>query len=367
MLLRILLNIKWFLILNIWLILSFLINQGFDINGLSGYASTLVFIIITHYSFLTFGYKRVTFFKYLLFSAFVAMLMADIYLLVQFGSLRAIDSEEKKIIGSFSNVNVALMTSSIVYNSIFYKYSKSKLSLIIIIISAVVLIYTESRVGFILMIASLVYGLYKLSFKYNDIIYSKIIKNIPSAVIAGLIVIFVFPGGEVIARTIDRFGTIQRVGLLAIDDQENRADLSRRIQYIAAISVISENPLVGIGAGNFPHYVQDTYGIYVTAHNLFLKIWVSIGLGGVLIMLFLLYQLYRNIHIKSKKLLKIGEFEFSDIYSATNFLLILFVFQGQFRGMLGDLSFLFFLGFAYTLSYLSIKNQNLQYKNCKHN
>jgi O-antigen ligase len=347
---------KWFLLIHVWLLLSLLSNRGFDFYEVSGIIMPMLFVIFTHYTFQPFRHDKVTVFRWLLITAFVAMLIADAYLLVRFGNLRAADREEFEVIGSFANVNVGPMIITIVFGFLFYKQLRDVRYLIAVGLAAFIIVMSLSRNGLILLAGAFVYGFILLSSHGRRISFAKVISYIVTAVVAGVLVAIAVPSlQEKVSVTVERFDILNRIDLRGIASgggvDRDLEDAARRIQYAAAIEVIKEKPLTGIGYGNFPDYVEAYYGVRVEVHNMFLKVWVAVGVGGVILMIFMFVQVLRRLMRRRKNLLRMGETKLAEIYSGTIVMLVFSIFQGQFRGMFGDLSFLFFLGFAYTLAW----------------
>lgn len=78
---------------------------------------------------------------------------------------------------------------------------------------------------------------------------------------------------------------------------------SRGLLWQAAVKAIADRPITGFGVGNSVGAL-DMYSIYVlgrTPHNTFLRMWVEMGLFGLLIYLAFIYNIVRGFNKTSKK------------------------------------------------------------------
>lgn len=78
---------------------------------------------------------------------------------------------------------------------------------------------------------------------------------------------------------------------------------SRGLLWQAAVKAIADRPITGFGVGNSVGAL-DMYSIYVlgrTPHNTFLRMWVEMGVFGLLIYLAFIYNIMRAFHKTNKK------------------------------------------------------------------
>ncbi len=83
------------------------------------------------------------------------------------------------------------------------------------------------------------------------------------------------------------------------------SDGARIFSYQAAIQIFKNNPIIGVGIGDVPLAMQETYNnlgvsnIKIIPHNQFLLMLVSLGLIGVLYFLVLLFYLIKKVTAKN--------------------------------------------------------------------
>lgn len=172
------------------------------------------------------------------------------------------------------------------------------LFMISILIYTTALFLIGSRMGIIL------YGVNILLFTFNlrriKIKMSKIISYFLLLILAGVIIIFFLQNYAKNLYVFESFGrlitfsqgedvTVNRLDLLNLSNQ-----LLRENAYIW---------IYGVGPGNFKEFTKIYLGYYQATHNLYLELLIGLGLGGLLLFLYLQVKFVAY----SKKLLKNSE------------------------------------------------------------
>lgn len=144
-------------------------------------------------------------------------------------------------------------------------------------IQLVTLWYTKSYGGFLGLIAGMIILLFFIT--------NKKIKKVA----IGLFIFFMLCGGLVVASQ-PKFQNIINL--------TQRNSLTTRLQiWEISLELLKQNPLLGVGLGNFYQpYRTQAFAMYqpplewevVKAHNLFLNLWLEVGLLGLLAFIYLL-------------------------------------------------------------------------------
>lgn len=154
------------------------------------------------------------------------------------------------------------------------------------------MIISGSRGMYVALITTLL-----LSFLLRGILGNKIIKKIKLS-IAVLVSIVV-----IIALVPENNVYKQRIQSIAKGDQ------ARMVVYEESIKLFKENPLTGIGYGNFPQAEQSIknsfsyWGKYKHEHNMGLKMLVETGILGFIIYFFMMGNIIYNLIKKQPKLI----------------------------------------------------------------
>lgn len=74
--------------------------------------------------------------------------------------------------------------------------------------------------------------------------------------------------------------------------------MQRRNYLISTVEMIKENPLVGVGLGNYGkaylRFIQPGANVTVFAHNSYLQIWAETGIFGLLVFLSIIILFLKN-------------------------------------------------------------------------
>jgi O-antigen ligase len=138
---------------------------------------------------------------------------------------------------------------------------------------------TGSRGSFVASMVALVYILWTIGH------FSKC---------ARLAIFLVLLGGALVL--VDRIPTSSWARISTIGQELTSGSLNSRLHiWESAIEAISQDPLLGIGTGAFKVGIENTYGVPISSHNLFLSIWLTLGIVGLLIFLAMLFIALINI------------------------------------------------------------------------
>jgi len=159
-------------------------------------------------------------------------------------------------------------------------------SLVGLIVSSVFVLWlTGSRAGIIALIASVIAVLIIQGF--NDQDKRKRVKNM----IFSLIIIF--------------FAALSFLSNPSLGDRSG-SDSSRKQIWGYSLQMIRINPIAGIGLGGFYGQIDKlsaddqefrlhTLSYSLHPHNIFLAIWLNLGLAGILLFIFIIYQFFSRI------------------------------------------------------------------------
>lgn len=127
---------------------------------------------------------------------------------------------------------------------------------------------------------------------------------------------------------------------------------SVRLEVLTAgIEIFKENPLLGVGFGNYKiefqkhaSWLPEIY--YVDPHNVFLRIATETGLLGLLIFLLLIFTAFRNYWFIERHLLKNGKVKDYFFVKSFEISLIGLLLHSLFRPMLFEFPFYFLIAFG---------------------
>lgn len=178
------------------------------------------------------------------------------------------------------------------------------------------IIFTGSRGAFVGFVATLLYILYK-----------------QKRLLIGLVILAVLSPLAVYLVS-DRY--VERIG--SITDVETDQSISIRLQlWRAAVNMVADYPIFGVGTGNFPNAYGSTYrakgsaSLYWSPHNVFIQIVTEMGLVGFTVYLLFIGSIFW-INYKSRQLLT----PFDDekmlylLSQAVDVILIGYIVAGQF-------------------------------------
>jgi len=122
----------------------------------------------------------------------------------------------------------------------------------------------------------------------------------PQRIILGTIALLA--AGPAVWSVLPESMTVRAATLLAIDEDYNTTSSSGRVYlWKRGLTFAAQNPVFGVGAGAFEaklgHDFQEhnVNGAWHTAHNTYVQIAAEVGFGGLLTLLFLLFQYVRNV------------------------------------------------------------------------
>lgn len=156
------------------------------------------------------------------------------------------------------------------------------------ILPIIALYFTTSRGGVVALITSMIAFILFLYFKSK--VFRKVIEKQSSLLIFGLIIV----------ATIFLIFAARKIA-------PNQGGDSIRLEiYHYSIEMVKKNPILGIGLGSFQERIDQIsatnagfqqFGISYALHphNLFLAIWLNLGLAGLIIFLVLLWQIIHNL------------------------------------------------------------------------
>lgn len=332
-----------------WLILysgiSFLSIQSYDLASVVGVILPVMVFLLIGMSYSCYEKMWPQQFLRMLFVACSAVIVTSFLMLLQFGALRATNAAEREVIGAFTNSVVGPASIGILFAIYCFKYTSRVRYFVFALVCIALLVLTQSRSAILMLSIALLYGFYLFSRSKgkNSYLFFLGLSLFFTLTVLGLS--FVFPvAGDFVIGTLRRFSSAKDFfeafpGALSIEALDE--DVSRIVQYAAALQVIQEYPWTGIGYGSFKGLVGERFGISVTVHNMFLKGWVAIGIMGLALNILLFLAAARQINQFRKTYRREGDFFLADFFSCCLVALALLFVQAQFRGMLGDYFFLF--------------------------
>ena len=283
----------------------------------------------------------------LLFATCWAVFGTCFLILVKFGNLRATNAIEKDFIGAFSNSVVDPCIVGMIFAVLCFKYTKRARYLVFILLCLILLLLTKSRTALLLCGISLVFGASLLSTRKGKIRPIYFLGVASSLFVILISASFALPSvTDLIMSTVGRFSSVGNLSIIlgdTISVNEIDEDVSRTVQYYAALQVIQENPWTGIGHGSFKALTEEHFGKSVSVHNMFLKGWVSIGITGLLLQLALFAAVAKQLGKLRRRAKSVGMFYLADFYTCGMVTLLTLFVQAQFRGMWGDYFFLFII------------------------
>jgi O-antigen ligase len=155
----------------------------------------------------------------------------------------------------------------------------------IVVVMAVAIVFTKSRAGFVGAAAMSVVIAYYMLKERPGVIFA--------IVFAGLIATPMMPGAFW-----DRMASITNPAEDQTGSREQRIQLFRQ-----GLQVFAENPLTGVGAGQFDNYDGDMMVVrWRTTHNVWLQVAAELGIFGVLVFGFLVYRAFRACFVVARAL-----------------------------------------------------------------
>ncbi len=236
--------------------------------------------------------------------------IVSIYLLHQYGSIRATSREMKDFSGAFSNL---ASSTFLVLFPLFLKASKKHANAAFLYaglgISIIVIVLSESRSA----IALLLFGFLMLTLfspeRKAKRVFNFLVFSLAVATTTAFLVIYLkeqITSLPVVGRFLDSqlvSGSGPLASILSPDSSAN--DYMRALMYNTGLEVIENNWLIGAGYGSIKGYMDLQYGFGVVSHNWIITCLGELGITGLILFLAfvtrLLIGLYRatNNHLIS--------------------------------------------------------------------
>jgi probable O-glycosylation ligase (exosortase A-associated) len=150
------------------------------------------------------------------------------------------------------------------------------------------IVFSGSRGAFVGLVATLIYILYK-----------------EKKLLVGLFVLAILAGPAIFLVSDDYKDRISSIGEYETDESVG----IRFKLWTAAVYMIADYPIFGVGTGNFPNAYGSTYrakgsrSLYWSPHNVFIQIITEMGIVGFTIYLLFLYAIFR-VNKRTRRLLE---------------------------------------------------------------
>ncbi|MFH1478508.1 MAG: O-antigen ligase family protein [Candidatus Omnitrophota bacterium] len=189
----------------------------------------------------------------------------------------------KRAISTFPSPNILGGYLIMMFFLALYLSKRYKIALIAVILISFALLLTKSMGAWLSLIVALI--IYVVV-GYKTLRFEKRIAIISSIFIVLALIFILLSRGE---------------RLINLENPQN--SITQRIAYWkTAINIIKYHPIFGVGPGNFQEVFlkykigSDTDTRY--AHNLFLQIWVELGILGLIGLIYLLSMIVKNLRTK---------------------------------------------------------------------
>ncbi len=252
------------------------------------------------------------------------------------GSASSIETMEMgEIIGSYSNHMAAMVEVCIPFILNFFRFQKKKSLLHIILLVMILfnIFISQSRGGFLIL------GITILLIPF---VYCKSILQFIKLVFYGCLIISILMLVLINIPTTNKLiiAIIYRVITMQNIFQKHKYEViyeknKREIMYIEGLHIIKENPILGIGYGNFKTYVDGIYGYGVSSHNIFFTLLTGSGILGLIIFISIILKALKNLWL-NYKFFSINNTEYSWWFLANFIALLLLLTHGQFRPLLNN-------------------------------
>lgn len=184
---------------------------------------------------------------------------------------------------SFSGMAIGTLPFIIYLFPIVNKYLKS-LSIIQLLFSLNIVLFTGSRTGYVAFILMILIVIFQNKNKNKIFLI---------CIITIIITIPAIPKDYS-----ERFGSI-----FTGQEKEGSSSESRLIILKDSIEIFLKNPL-GVGVGAFPYIRKDLYGRFQDTHNLYFEIATNLGIQGLICFILLIYNTLKMLSNTNKSCLK---------------------------------------------------------------
>jgi len=284
------------------------------------------------------SYENIEYFYWvcILSTTFLACWGVQQYLL---GNTRLEDFGGGQIAGSNQIASVFVWVLPIAYYKILSEKSKLRILAVFAFLTLLAgIVCTESRQAFL---AVLVMGiLVTIVSKYKGRIFF-------GALFLATIITFLSPPAY-----FDRMGTIKNY-------EEDGSAVGRIQQWVGALEMVKDFPLLGVGGDNFTLVIEKYSGHSRESHNTFIQVLSEEGLPGLTIFLLLIFFTIRSLASISKNKIPFSKESENKVYYISNSarlgligLLVCCVFQNKLEHE-----------FLYWASAVAVALNNIQFKN----
>lgn len=219
----------------------------------------------------------------------------------------------------------------------------------IILLNIVIIVISMSRGGFLtlLLIGSLFFTIYVINFNSNISVNYLKLGTIALMISFAIFLFDLSVGQGFFDSYLSRLSTIS----LETSTEQLKSNLgeARYIMYTVALETISSNPLFGSGLGSFPSIVAQHYRVGLIVHNIFLKSFVSAGIGAFLLLTYCIISLYQA----ALSTLQSGDFTSDRLILAAVISFTSIIFHGLFRPVLTSNPFFYIVAGIITMYYKS--------------
>lgn len=310
---------------------------------------TIGLLIIISYYFKQSGQKRIIDFYHILQCVTFSLLSAAIVLLYLYGSVRLSSAAAAgaEVIDSFSNTSAAIVEICLIYFIYFFKYDRKIPALLGICGALFIIIVSQSRGAY--LITTIIFLIF-IPLIMRKTIVSRILLVFKSTLFLIVLLWAVLSISPSLKHNV--FNTFDRIkltdlGFMSQSIERGDKDYGRKLQYIIALEIIKNNPILGIGYNSFQKYTYEKYNIVIVSHNIFLKIIVASGVIGLVLFIIIILKAY-IISWRLKNYYLYVDRKKSEFYLTTNFALLAMLVHAQFRGLFGNMVFLLVLGMIYS-------------------
>lgn len=184
-----------------------------------------------------------------------------------------VERSSPRLVGPLSDPNIFSFYCIIILFYIFTKTNKNTFDKINLILTTTAVVLSLSRGGWLaITVAGSYWYFYNSLIQFKKLTFEKkLFKAIIVAILTFLgVFILLIENNSIRELLINRFKNISQ--------GSGRSEI-----WVNAINIWQENPIFGIGLGNFRPYSDEMFNRAVHVHNTFLEILVELGLIGILL------------------------------------------------------------------------------------
>lgn len=315
-----------------------------------------IYIFIFLLSYYYFNVKKETLLKKVVKYLPLATLASLIFFSVTYGGVRVSkldlgDSASK--LSAFSNHASSTVILLIPLLLAYMKITKGGYLYLFSLFSAIsVVLLSQSRAS----ISLLVFILFLSIFLFNPNA-RKLLKNILLYVFIAIATLFPLSQLEVTNNILEpivhRFEQSQIsssiADVLTKEPSKEDDDFGRAIMYYEGVNLIKEHYVLGIGYNSFKYYLDDRYGLEIISHNLFITAWGELGLLGLLLIIFIIWQTFKKPWQARKAAIKRGDSYYMFLYSGILISIIVAWLNFMTRPQFNNPIFWFLLAYIYSI------------------